>query len=55
MKLLLTLKTNNANDEIVDLNDFLCEQNLKGFISKVIEKEPEPGTMIMGDYMPVVE
>lgn len=55
MKIELVLNTENATDEITGLNDYIREQNLKGIITKVAEREPQPGEMSAGDYMPIIQ
>ncbi|MCX6251014.1 MAG: hypothetical protein NTX61_09690 [Bacteroidetes bacterium] len=55
MKLEITLNTENAADEINELNDFIREQNIKGIITKVAQREPQPGEMSIGDYMPIIQ
>lgn len=55
MKIELVLNTANAADEITGLNDYIREQNLKGIMTKVAEREPLPGEMSAGDYLPVVQ
>lgn len=55
MKIELKLNTENANDEINEFNYFICEQNLKGMRFKVLQKEPEPETMSLGDILPIIE
>lgn len=55
MKIELVLNTANAADEITGLNDYIREQNLKGIMTKVAEREPRPGEMSAGDYMPIIQ
>ena len=55
MRIKLHLNTADSNDEIVELNDFLKEQNMKGLISKIEETKAVEGTMGVGDYLPVLE
>ena len=55
MKLEITLNTANAPDEIIELNDFIREQNIKGIMTKVARREPQPGEMSIGDYMPIIQ
>lgn len=55
MKISLHLHTPNAGEEIVGLNDFIREQNIKGLITKIPEIEPPTGTMSVSDYMPMIE
>lgn len=54
MELKIILNTEKAEEEIIDLNDYIREQNMKGVITKVEEKKAEEGTMGIGDYMPVI-
>jgi len=55
MKIELVLNTTNAADEITGLNDYIREQNLKGIMTKVAERDPQPGEMSAGDYMPIIQ
>jgi hypothetical protein len=43
------------SDEIVELNDLIREKNPKGMISKVVEKDAEPGSMGLMDFMPIID
>lgn len=49
------LHTPNATDEIVILNDYIREQNLKGMMIQLTERPPQPGEMSVGDYMPFIQ
>lgn len=55
MKLELVLNTENAADEITVLNEYIGEQNLDGMMTQVVEREPQPGEMSIGDYMPIIQ
>jgi hypothetical protein len=55
LKIELKLNTENADNEIIQLYDFINEHSIKGIKSKVAEIEPELGTMGAGDYMPIIQ
>jgi len=55
MKLELKLNSVNAEEEIIELNDYIKEHNLKGLISKVLTKEPEKNSMSVNEYMPIIQ
>jgi hypothetical protein len=55
MKIDLKLNTENANDEIVQLYNFINEHSIKGIKNKVAVQEPMPGSMDVGSYMPIIE
>ena len=47
--------TQLSSDEIVELNDLIREKNQKGLLPKLIEKKAEPGSMSLGEYLPVIQ
>ncbi len=55
MKFEIVLNTENATEEIENLNEYIREQNLKGVMTKLVERPPQQGEMSIGDYMPVIE
>ena len=55
MKIKIELNTQNAKDEIEELNDFIKEKNLKGLISKLEDAPIKNGTMDIGTYMPIIQ
>ncbi len=55
MKLELVLNTENADEEISILNDYIGEQNLDGIMTKIVECEHKQGEMSVGDYMPIIQ
>lgn len=55
MKIELVLNTANAADEVVVLDAYIREQNLKGMMTKVAERDPQPGEMSVGDYLPIIQ
>jgi hypothetical protein len=44
----------NDNQDAADLNSFIREQNVKGLLSKVEMKDPEPGTQSGMDYSSII-
>lgn len=55
MTIALILNTPDNADEIVILNDYIREQNLKGMMTQLTERPPQPGEMSVGDYMPFIQ
>lgn len=55
MKAELRLNTKNAEEEITDLYNFINEHSLSGIKNRIIESEPEKGTMGAGELMPIIQ
>jgi hypothetical protein len=55
MKIELVLNTPNASDEIAELDAYIREQNIRGMMTQVAERNPQPGEMSVGDYLPVIQ
>ena len=55
MNIQLELKTENAIEDIEELNDFIREENLSGVITKIEDAPAKDGTMDIGTYMPIIQ
>jgi hypothetical protein len=54
MKIEIKLNKDN-NSELIDLYDFISEQNLKSMRFTIQQKESEIGTLGAVDYLPIIE
>lgn len=55
MKLQINLATDDATINMLELNDYTREQNLKGIITEVPMQEAKPGEQSAADYLPVIQ
>lgn len=55
MKIEIRLIAEDNTNEIVTLNDYIREQNIKGIITTIKEEEPVQGAMNLNDYMPIIK
>jgi hypothetical protein len=55
MELELVLTSTNAHQEIIELDHFISEANLKNVITNVVEVTAEKGAMSGGDYLPIIK
>ena len=55
MKIELTILTENAVDETINLNTYIREHNVKGVMTEISEKPVEKGAMNIADYLPMIQ
>ncbi|MBD2703414.1 hypothetical protein IC229_22410 [Spirosoma sp. BT702] len=55
MKIEIKLSANTKLPDVVALNEYIREHNIKGVISTVEEAEPTQGSMSFDDYLPAIK